>query len=128
MTSTTKMIAPLLFALLFSALCIAQQQDQQNGPPLGDQSAYPSTTHKMSPAEKSNTPAANGQAVDLNSASKKDIAALPGVGPDLAQNIIDARPFRAKEDLLKKKLIPAGTFDQIKDLVVAGPPQKQKIH
>jgi DNA uptake protein ComE-like DNA-binding protein len=37
----------------------------------------------MTPAEKKDTPSANGQPVELNSASKKDLAALPGVGPQL---------------------------------------------
>ena len=43
--------------------------------------------------------------MDLNTASKQDIAALPGVGADYAQTIIDARPFNSKEDLLRKKII-----------------------
>jgi competence protein ComEA len=94
---------------------------------LTDQSAYPSATHKMTPAEKSNTPEAHGQPVDLNSGSKKDLAALPGVGPDLAQNIIVARPFKSKEDLLRKKIIPPSTFNQIKDLVTVQGPKKQSV-
>jgi DNA uptake protein ComE-like DNA-binding protein len=53
----------------------------------------------MTTAEKR---AANGQPVDRNSASKKDLAALPGIGPHYAQSIIVARPFGSKQDLLKK--------------------------
>src|SRR5436305_779237 len=87
-----------------------QEKDQQN-PPLGDQSTYPAATHKMTPREKKDTAAGEGQMVDLNSGSKKDIAALPGVGPDRAQNIIDARPFSSKEDLLRKKVVPKETYD-----------------
>ena len=109
---------------LCGAACLAQQ-DQQSNPPLGDQSTYPSSTHKMSPAEKRDTPEAHGQTVDLNSGTKKDIAALPGVGPDRAQSIIDARPFSSKEDLMRKKLVPQSTFDQIKDMVTAEGPKKQ---
>jgi competence protein ComEA len=59
-------------------------------------------------------PSANGQPVDLNSASKKDLAALPGIGPRYAQSIIDARPFASKEDLLKKRLIPQETYDKFR--------------
>jgi DNA uptake protein ComE-like DNA-binding protein len=103
------------------------QQNQQSPPPLQDQSAYPAATHKMTPAEKSSTPAAHGQPVDLNSGSKKDLAALPGVGPDLAQNIILARPFKTKDDLLRKKIVPQSTFEQIKDLVTVQGPKKQSI-
>ena len=116
--------------VLFAAMCFAQESpknDQQQNPPLGDQTSYPAATHKMKPAEKSNTPAAHGQTVDLNSGTKKDLAALPGVGPDLAQNIINARPFKTKEDLLRKKLIPESTFNQIKDKVTVEGPKKQSV-
>jgi len=118
--------AVLLPVLLFTAMSYAQQ-DQQAAPPPGNQSSYPSTTHKMTPAEKKDTPSANGQPVDLNSASKKDLAALPGIGPDYAQTIIDARPFSSKEDLLKKKVIPQATYDKIQDRVTAQGPKKQSL-
>ena len=115
-------------ALLLAGVAFAQQDQQpQPAPPIGDQSTYPSETHKMSPAEKRDTVSAHGQAVDLNTANKKDLAALPGVGPDRAQSIIDARPFNSKEDLLRKKLIPQSTWDQIKDRVTAEGPKKQSV-
>jgi DNA uptake protein ComE-like DNA-binding protein len=69
----------------------------------------PSETHKMTSAERRDTASANGQPADLNGASKKDLAALPGIGPHYAQSIIDARRFGSTEDLLKKKLIPQET-------------------
>jgi competence protein ComEA len=112
--------------LLLTVISYAQQ-NQQSAPPPGDQSAYPAETHKMTAAEKSDTPSANGQPVDLNSASKKDLAALPGVGPDRAQSIIDARPFASKEDLMKKKVIPQATYDKIQSRVTANGPKKQSL-
>lgn len=115
-----------LTVLVFSAISYAQQ-DQQAAPPPGNQSSYPSETHKMTPAEKSSTPTAKGQTVDLNSASKKDLAALPGVGPDYAQTIIDARPFGSKQDLLRKKVIPQATYNKIQNLVTAQGPKKQSL-
>jgi DNA uptake protein ComE-like DNA-binding protein len=121
-----KLRIAVLPVLLLIAISYAQQ-DQQAAPPPTDQSSYPSTTHKMTPAEKKDTPSANGQTVDLNSASKKDLAALPGVGPDYAQTIIDARPFASKEDLLKKKVIPQATYDKIQNRVTAQGPKKQSL-
>jgi competence protein ComEA len=112
--------------LLFSGMLCAQQ-DQQSSPPLGTQGSYPDATHKMSKGEKKDSAPAKGQPVDLNSASKKDLAALPGVGPDYAQTIIDARPFNSKEDLLKKKVVPQATYDQIQDRVVAQGPKKNAV-
>jgi competence protein ComEA len=116
-------VVPVL--LLSGMLCA--QQDQQSSPPLGTQSSYPDATHKMSKGEKKDSAPAKGQPVDLNSASKKDLAALPGVGPDYAQTIIDARPFNSKEDLLKKKVVPQATYDQIQDRVVAQGPKKNAV-
>lgn len=118
--------AVVLPAILLTAAAFAQQ-DQQTAPPPGNQSTYPSTTHKMSPSEKSDTPSENGEPVDLNSASKKDLAALPGIGPDYAQTIIDGRPYKSKEDLMKKKVIPQATYDKIQDRVVANGPKKQSL-
>ena len=47
--------------LLVVGAWAAALQNQQSAPPLKDQSAYPSATHKMTAAEKSNTPEAHGQ-------------------------------------------------------------------
>jgi competence protein ComEA len=109
--------------LTFAGCAYAQQTDQDNSHPP-NQSTYPQATHKMSPAEKNGSAAAKGQMVDLNTATKKDLAALPGVGPDYAQTIIDARPFKSKEDLLKKKVIPQDTYDSIQDHVTVTEPKK----
>jgi competence protein ComEA len=117
-----------VFSLLltFGGMAFADQS-QQAAPPPSNQSSYPAETHKLSRAEKSDTPSENGQPVDLNSASKKDLAALPGIGPDYAQTIIDARPFNSKEDLLRKKVIPQATYDKIQDRVTASGPKKQSL-
>jgi competence protein ComEA len=118
--------ALILPVLALAAMAYAHQ-DQQAAPPPGNQSTYPAETHRMSLAEKSNTPSENGKMVDLNSASKKDLAALPGIGPDYAQTIIDARPFNSKEDLLRKKVIPQATYDKIQNQVTAQGPKKQSL-
>ena len=117
--------AAVLPVLVLTAMSYAQQ-DQQ-APPPGNQSSYPAETHKMTPAEKRDARSENGQPVDLNVASKKDLAALPGVGPDYAQSIIDARPFNSKEDLLRKKIIPQSTYDKIQDRVTANGAKKQSL-
>lgn len=122
-----KNFAVIATLLLVLTVISYAQQNQQSAPPPGDQSSYPSETHKMTNAEKSDTPSANGQPVDLNSASKKDLAALPGVGPDRAQSIIDARPFASKEDLMKKKVIPQATYEKIQNRVTANGPKKQSL-
>src|ERR1700691_6225106 len=75
-SETLKIISAGAFSLFLMLGTLAfAQQNQQAAPPPTNQSSYPSETHKLSPQEKSDTPDANGQPVDLNTASKKDLAA-----------------------------------------------------
>jgi competence protein ComEA len=57
--------------------------------------------------------------VDINSASKQDLMQLPGIGDALSQKIIDNRPYRAKNELVQKKIIPQATYEKISDKIIA---------
>jgi competence protein ComEA len=57
--------------------------------------------------------------LDLNSATKDELAQLPGVGDATAQKIIDGRPYRAKNELVSKSIVTQSQYDQIKDQVIA---------
>jgi competence protein ComEA len=66
-------------------------------------------------ATKSASKLAPGQLVNINTASKAELDALPGIGPTKSQAIIDGRPYNRIEDIMKVKGIKEGTFNKIKD-------------
>lgn len=85
-----------------------------------DNSSKTSTTSSKS--KKSSTSASKtskSAKLDINSASKDQLSQLPGIGDALSQKIIDGRPYNAKNDLVRRKIIPQSTYDGIKDQIIA---------
>jgi len=70
-------------------------------------------------ADDKKADAAKGGLIDINTASEKDLDALPGIGEARAKAIIKGRPYKGKDDLVKKKIIPQSVYDGIKDKIIA---------
>ena len=90
---------------------------QVHVPRLADHLPTPppiSTSAPQTLLSSSSTPAGG---VDINTATAEDLQRLPGIGPAMAQRIIEDRPYGNTEDILRVKGIGEATFDKLKDLI-----------
>ncbi len=80
--------------------------------------AAPAAAQTPKPAATATKPAATAL-IDINSAKKADLDALPQIGPARAAAIIKGRPYKGKDELLSRKIIPQNAYDAIKDKIIA---------
>ncbi len=116
--------ALLVGALLALSPALVQGTYAQTPPAKKDATPMAPAAKKdatpMAPAAKKDaTPAPKVELIDINRASAKDLDALPGIGEARSKAIIAGRPYKAKDELTRRKIIPENVYEGIKEKIIA---------
>ena len=104
MNTVERKLMAQIAVLVFALSLVSGMASAQANPASGSQAA----------ATKAAT-----EKLDINTATKDQLKELPGIGDAYSQKIIDGRPYRAKNELVQKQIIPQATYDKIKDQIIA---------
>ena len=79
----------------------------------------PPAKSEAKPAAKPAPDAKKHEPIDINTASADELKSVPGIGDAYSKKIIDNRPYKRKDELVAKKVVPQATYDKIKDHIIA---------
>ena len=120
---TSKLLSLTAATLALGLLASSPSSSQATQPAGSDKSAPAKMApapkaDKMAPAAKADK-AAKADLIDINSASADELKALKGIGDAYSAAIIKGRPYKGKDDLVSKNVVPQKTYDGIKDKIIA---------
>jgi competence protein ComEA len=103
---THGLILGLILPLLISAPALSQGTMAPAAKPAATAPAKPPT-------------AAPAELIDINTATQAQLEPLKGIGPVRAAAIIKGRPYKGKDELVQKKIVPKNVYDDIKEQIIA---------
>lgn len=110
---SSMLVATVAGLLLSSGAALAQGSAQK--------AAEPARTTAQSAAQQQagqqRAPAADK--LDINSASAEELEKLEGIGPVRAAAIVKGRPYKGKDDLVRRKIVSQSVYDKISDRIIA---------
>jgi DNA uptake protein ComE-like DNA-binding protein len=117
----TGLIAALasLGLALASTSALAQKAEAPKADAKKMEASKPAAKKAEAKAEAPKPDAAKSDPMDINSASEAELATLKGIGDVRAKAIVKGRPYKGKDDLVKKKILSKGVYDGIKDQIIA---------
>ena len=65
-----------------------------------------------------------GAPLDINTATPEQLKALPGFGDAYVRRVIAGRPYSAKNQLLRRGVLPQSAYDRISSSIIAHRPHK----
>jgi len=79
---------------------------------------YEDRDSSAAPATSADAPPAAAR-IDINHASTDDLMKIPGMKRPWAQRIVRFRPYRTKQDLFDRGVVPDTVYERIKDFIIA---------
>ena len=107
-------IHSLMLGLLLPLLVTAPALSQGAMAPAATPAAKPATAPAPKPAAT-----APAELIDINTATQAQLEPLKGIGPVRAAAIIKGRPYKGKDELVEKKIVPKSVYDGIKGQIIA---------